>query len=72
MPLMSGFEVCRRIRSHPELAHIPVIFLTASPTRDVKRKALEAGGSGFMAKPYNLGELIPRIQEAWGTQLSWG
>ncbi len=62
MPLMDGFEVCRRIKSHPEYRMIPVVMVTA--LTDVKDRiaALEAGTDDFLSKPVDVTELILRVR----------
>jgi two-component system, sensor histidine kinase and response regulator len=62
MPEMDGYEFCRRLRSDPRLAHIPVILVTnLSDPRDVI-KGLECGANNFIVKPYDDRYLVSRIQ----------
>jgi putative two-component system response regulator len=51
MPGMDGFEVCRRLRTDPMSADIPVIMLTSMASRDDRLSAVEAGANDFIAKP---------------------
>jgi CheY-like chemotaxis protein/class 3 adenylate cyclase len=60
MPGMDGYEVCRRVRANPVTAHLPVIMITASETRQ-KVKALEAGADDFVVKPFDKAELLARV-----------
>jgi adenylate cyclase len=60
MPGMDGYEVCRRVRANPLTAHLPVIMITASETRQ-KVKALEAGADDFVVKPFDKAELLARV-----------
>jgi adenylate cyclase len=60
MPEMDGYEVCRRLRTDPATAQLPVIMITASETRD-KVKGLEAGADDFVAKPFDQAELLARV-----------
>lgn len=53
MPGMDGIEVCRRLKSNPALADIPVIFVTARSEPADEVAALAAGGVDFIAKPVN-------------------
>ena len=54
LPDIDGFEVCRRLKSTPGTADIPVIFVTArDDARDIA-KGYEIGGSDYLVKPYNL------------------
>jgi CheY-like chemotaxis protein len=62
MPGLGGLETCRRIRATPELAELPVLFLTALGDRDVTGPALDAGADDLLAKPFHRGELILRVQ----------
>ena len=62
MPGMTGFEVCRRIRTAPDLMSIPVIFLTARGTLDDKLEGFDAGADDYVPKPFDLRELSVRVQ----------
>ena len=62
MPEMNGYELCRRIRSDPELADLPVILLTSlSDPEDVFR-GLQCGADNFITKPYEPNYLVTRIK----------
>jgi two-component system sensor histidine kinase/response regulator len=62
MPGMDGFEVCRRIRIQPDLAGIPIIFLSAADDKAFIVRALEAGAVDYVTKPFNQTELISRVR----------
>ena len=62
LPLISGFEVCRRIRCSPELKSLPVIMLTARGEEAEKVRALDNGADDYITKPFNVGELIARLR----------
>ncbi len=66
MPGMDGFEVCRRLKASPELAGIPVIFLTANASDEARRIAGEIGAADFLAKPYEPGDVLDAIEQAVG------
>ena len=61
MPGMDGYEVCRRIREHPETAYLPVVMITASDTQE-KVRAIEAGADDFVTKPFDQAELLARVK----------
>lgn len=61
MPGMSGFEVCRKVRSDSNLAEIPIIILTALDDRKSLITALEAGADDFVSKPVDRYELNARL-----------
>lgn len=62
MPDMSGYEVCRHIRSTPKISHIPVIMVTALSDQKDKNKALQSGADDFLSKPVNDLELFARVR----------
>lgn len=62
MPVMDGFEACRRIRAHPKLNQVPIILLTALDDRDSRLEGLEAGADDFLSKPFDSTELLIRLR----------
>jgi DNA-binding response OmpR family regulator len=62
LPDSDGLEICRAIRSHPELSHIPVIFLTARAAETDRIVGLEMGANDYIVKPFFVRELIARIK----------
>ncbi|MFT3891069.1 MAG: response regulator [Anaerolineales bacterium] len=61
MPGMTGFEVCQRIRSDPQLAEIPIIILTALDDRESMLSGLKSGADDFISKPFDRFELRARV-----------
>lgn len=62
MPVMDGFEVCRRLKSSKETFQIPIIFLTVlSQTSDIV-KGLEIGAEDYVSKPFKPAELLARVR----------
>ena len=62
MPRMSGFEVCRRIKSDAETRDIPVVMVTAlNELADVER-GVDCGADDFLSKPINKLELLTRVK----------
>jgi len=63
MPEMDGYEVCRAIKSHYSIKHIPVVMITAARTdKESRIKALESGADGFLAKPLDESELTAQVK----------
>ncbi|MGL4852020.1 MAG: ATP-binding response regulator [Phocaeicola sp.] len=61
MPGLNGYEVAEKLKSDPELQHIPIIFLTAlNATSDIV-KGFQVGGNDFVSKPFNKEELVIRV-----------
>lgn len=63
MPIMDGRELCRRIKSHINTSHIPVILLTARTMQEDERVGLESGADDYITKPFNLAILKLRIHK---------
>ncbi|ADG92819.1 response regulator receiver modulated diguanylate cyclase [Arcobacter nitrofigilis DSM 7299] len=62
MPVMDGFEVCRRLKQNPKTNDIPIIFLTAKTDEDSIERAYEMGGSDYILKPFKPKELMARVK----------
>jgi two-component system cell cycle response regulator len=62
MPGMDGFEVCRRLKSNPQMQHIPVIMVTALDQVSDRVHGLEAGADDFLTKPVNDLALFARVK----------
>ena len=62
LPDSDGLDICKGIRSHSELAHIPVIFLTARASETDRIVGLELGANDYIVKPFFIRELIARIK----------
>ena len=62
MPEMDGFETCRRLKSDPATAHIPVVMVTALDQISDRVRGLEAGADDFLTKPVNDLQLITRVK----------
>jgi len=60
MPVLSGDQVLKAIRTHEKICHLPVIVLSASV--DGNHIAITAGADGFVPKPFDLDELLLKIK----------
>jgi len=61
LPELSGYEVCRKIRSEYTLAELPVLIVTVKNKTDDIVMALECGANDYLAKPFDSKELIARV-----------
>jgi len=66
MPVMDGFELLTFVRSNPATAKTPFLMATGRGEKKEVEKALEAGVSSFISKPFNKEELNEKINEAFG------
>jgi len=62
MPVMDGYEVCRRLRQSETLAEVPVVMVTALDDRESRIAGIEAGADDFISKPVNRNELRARVR----------
>ncbi len=62
MPNMSGYDVCRQIKSMPTYRMIPIVMVTALQEVGDRIKAMEAGADDFLSKPIDATELIVRVR----------
>ncbi|MDI6768251.1 MAG: response regulator [Anaerolineales bacterium] len=54
MPLMDGYELCRRLRQNPLTAQIPIVMLTALVDENDRLKGIEAGADDCLPKPFDV------------------
>jgi len=62
MPPPDGFAILDSLRTREDESFLPVVVLTADTTEATKRRALEAGATDFLLKPFDLTEVILRIR----------
>lgn len=63
MPVMSGTELCNRIKTNIQWSHIPVILLTARTAEEYQIEGLELGADDYLTKPFNFNVLKLRIRK---------
>lgn len=61
MPVIDGFELCRRIKTNFDYSHIPVILLTAQNTLQSKIEGLKLGADAYIEKPFSPEHLLVQI-----------
>lgn len=62
MPLMTGYEVCRRLKLMDKVRHVPVIFLTANDGSDYEEIGFNLGAVDFISKPFHAAILRARVK----------
>jgi len=62
MPVMDGYEVCRRLKRDPRMMHIPVIFLTARDEVEAEEKGLALGAVDYITKPISPPIVLARVR----------
>ena len=62
LPEISGIEICKLVRSKPDIKNIPIIMLTAKSQEEDKIKGLGAGADDYVTKPFSVPELMARVK----------
>jgi len=68
LPEINGFDLCRQIRQHEVLGKTPIIFISARTQEMDRLQAFDAGGDGYITKPFSPRELIARIRNILRTE----
>ncbi|MEB3226101.1 MAG: response regulator [Synechococcus sp.] len=62
MPVLDGYAVCRKLKENPDTAKIPIIFISALNDVFDKVKAFSLGGVDFINKPFDMYEVLIRVE----------
>jgi two-component system sensor histidine kinase/response regulator len=62
MPEMDGYQVCRRLKADERTRETPVLFISALSEADDKVQAFDAGGVDYITKPFQVKEVLARVQ----------
>ena len=62
LPVLSGVDVCRILRSRPDAPRVPIIMLTARTSEDDRVAGLDQGADDYVTKPFSLRELSARVR----------
>ena len=65
MPGLDGATLFKQFQANPDFARIPVVFLTASATREKAESLRALGAAGVLFKPFNVRELPQKLFEIW-------
>lgn len=63
MPIMDGYEFCRKVKEDIRTSHIPIILLTAKSSEENQFSGLEAGADDYISKPFNIDMLTLKISK---------
>ncbi len=63
LPDLDGFEICRRIRSDPRTAGVPIVMLTALDQEEMRHRATQCGANDYLTKPFDPERLLDTIQQ---------
>jgi len=63
MPEMNGFQLADAMHARPGVAHIPIVFMTASVQREQIDECFRHGAAGHLAKPFTMAELRARVAQ---------
>jgi DNA-binding response OmpR family regulator len=63
MPQISGFEICKTLRSRSTMHNLPMIAITGYDSVDNRRKIFDAGIDDYLPKPFDLKMLMKKIQD---------
>lgn len=62
MPVLDGFEVCKKLKANPETKDIPIVMLSAASHSAAIRKGLDAGAVDYLIKPFEMEQLEAMIR----------
>lgn len=61
LPDINGFEICSRLKNHPELRHTPVVLVTGRFSEEDVRRGREVGAADYITKPFDLVSFLSRL-----------
>ena len=70
MPLGGGIKAYETLKNMAPTSLIPVIFITAFPSPEVKKLVMEMGAEDFISKPFNSDQLIKKIKAVLGNKVT--
>jgi DNA-binding response OmpR family regulator len=62
MPVLDGYETCRRLKKNPATSEIPVVMLTAKTQLSEQQNGLDCGATDYVCKPFTPKELVAQVR----------
>ncbi|MBM3333928.1 response regulator [Candidatus Sumerlaeota bacterium] len=66
MPVLDGYEVCKRIQQDEQTANIPVVFLSAAADQEAVTRGMNAGAKDYVVKPFEPKKLLEKVNKVIG------
>jgi len=66
MPVLDGYEACRRLKEDPATKDIPVVMLTAKAQVKEQQTGLDSGATDYVCKPFTPKDLVAQVQAILG------
>jgi twitching motility two-component system response regulator PilG len=63
MPGLTGFELCELLHQDPRFANTPILIVSAKDDTASKERARQLGARAYLTKPFNVDDLLQKIQE---------
>ena len=63
IPKLDGYEVCRSVKSDPDLSRTKVIIISGIVQHSVQQKSRKVGADAYIAKPFDLVEVVGKVEE---------
>lgn len=70
MPELNGLDVCRAVKSDPQLADVPVFLVTARAMAAERQKGLDAGADDYITKPFVNKDLVEKVRAVYEAALT--
>ena len=62
LPLMSGIEICRRLRLDPTTSHTPILVITAKAFELDRNRSLQIGADDYIVKPFSVRDVVQKVR----------
>ena len=66
MPVLDGYEACRRLQANPATKDIPIVMLTAKTQQSEHKAGFESGAKEYICKPFTPKDLVAQVQAFLG------